>query len=91
MKTRTLYILLTNLFFLVIYLIMKSVLQENEETARRESEAKNAALIARQYEEILERQESVRRLRHDMRHFIRVRAVRPRGRLPVLFHLFCVR
>ena len=68
----TLYILLTNLFFLVIYLIMKSVLQENEETARRESEAKNAALIARQYEEILERQESVRRLRHDMRHFIRV-------------------
>lgn len=63
------YIILTNIFFLFIYQIMKSVLLENEESLRRESERKNMALIARQYEEVLERQESVRRLRHDMRHF----------------------
>ena len=65
------YIILTNIFFLFIYQIMKSVLLENEESLRRESERKNMALIARQYEEVLERQESVRRLRHDMRHFFR--------------------
>lgn len=69
--TLSVYIILINIFFLFIYQIMKSVLQENEETLQKETEQKNVALIARQYEEVLKRQESVRRLKHDMRHFFR--------------------
>ncbi|HJA70274.1 MAG TPA: GHKL domain-containing protein [Candidatus Lachnoclostridium stercoravium] len=61
-----------NLFFLLIYMILNSVLMENADALHREKDIKNMALISRQYDKILERQENIRKLRHDTRHFIRV-------------------
>ena len=66
-----LYITLLNLLFAFIYLILKSVLLESKEALQAEMEAKNMGILVRQYEEVMERQESMRRFRHDQRHFLR--------------------